>query len=203
MTAHDDIAKGDRGEPEPSAAVGCVLGARWGRLGLHKAAPYPEPWDRRQLKPPKKDNLPACSEAPSPTVIKLSADPAPTAPQTLHTPRVHLHTRGSSHAALCAALLLLLQHFHIHFSSLPDCYGTLSALRCRRSPPGYPRLMSVLFTPLGKSVIFPSRWVLVPSDQLINYILVRLCSAFFDTKLPPSLHAPCSSQSGTGTAHRI
>lgn len=87
MTAYDDIAKGDRGEPEPSAAVGCVPEARRGWLGLHKAAPYPEPRDRRQLKTAKKDNLPACSEAPSPTVIKLAADPAPTAPRTLRTPR--------------------------------------------------------------------------------------------------------------------
>lgn len=89
------------------------------------------------------------------------------------------HAHRSLYAALHGMLLLLLQeHFHIHFSSVPDCYSTLSALCCCCSAPGYPHVMTVLFKPLSKLVIFPSRWVLVPSDQLINYIVAWLCSAF-------------------------
>lgn len=91
-------------------------------------------------------------------------------------------------------VLLLLQHFRVHFSSLPSPYSTITTALCPAPLPSrLPPLMTVPFTPLGKSVISPSRWVCVPSDQLINYILVQLCSAFFDAKSPPSLHTRCSS----------
>lgn len=194
------------GNPSPWQLWGacCGIGARRDRLGLHKEVPYPKQWDWQQLKTAKITCQPA-PEAPSPILIKLTAYPARTDPWTLLTPWravgsfAHpsiLVRRTSCRAAATAA-------FSHPFLFPTWCYGTLSALRRCRSPPGYPRLMTVLFTPLGKSVIFPSRWVLVPSDQLINYVLVWLCSAFSDAKLPPSLRAPCNSQSGTGIAHQI
>lgn len=79
--------------------------------------------------------------------------------------------------------------------------GAVSARR--RSPPGYPPLMPAPFTPSGKSVISPSRWVCVPSDQPINYILAWLCSAFLTLshRLPFALIA--APQSGTGIAHQF
>lgn len=80
-------------------------------------------------------------------------------------------------------------------------HSTLSALH--RSPRSFPPLMTVPFTPLGKWVISPSRWVCVPSDQLINYILAQFCSAFFDAKPSPSLHTCAAPQSGTGIAHQF
>lgn len=38
MTAYDDIAKGDRGEPEPSAAVGVRAGGTAGLAGIAQSS---------------------------------------------------------------------------------------------------------------------------------------------------------------------
>lgn len=106
--------------------------------------------------------------------------------------RVRLHTHRSLYFTLCCCCCSIFASI-----SLPCPVPTAPSPRhfvCPAPLPSrLPPLMTVPFTPLGKSVISPSRWVCVPSDQLINYILVQLCSAFFDAKSPPSLHTHCSS----------
>lgn len=149
-----------------------------GWLGLHKDMPYPEQWDWQQLRTAKITSQPA-PEAPSSILLKLAASPTCMALSTVCTswcgvgsfanPSMLIHCASCCAAAPFSHPFLFptwpLQRFICPaLLPLPSQLPTLND--CSLHAPWW---ISFLSLQMG----------FVPSDQLINYILVRLCSVFF------------------------
>lgn len=121
------------------------MGARQGRLGLHKEMPYLEQWGWQQLKPARITSQPALEGgscpvlveySSCPVLVELTVFPAHTAPQTLLTPDVWcvcLHTHRSLYFILCCCCSIFTSISLPCLSLQHDHYSTLPAQHC--SPP--------------------------------------------------------------------